>query len=270
MPNWNEAEYVERAKVLARSHVASQKPINDLAEKVARDHALNPDEIRTLVRMTNVQVFGEKFASMSGDDKNVVFDVGDPELVIHKIVNDTGVSPVESANIYNDKLAHEIPDFMTEIRLGHKFDEPVQEKVASDEIEIPLPRRDMLILCTEKLAEDMQIESLVNGQKWDEKIAQINQRLRRAPGYGLSFDTLEKNAFASLGEEARPELQAIADGLRRKEPLLDFTKVGYLQEHHVPETSPELETLKEALEARTNYVKLQKGVAWLNKNKPSL
>lgn len=271
MPNWNENEFVERAKALARAHVGSQKSINDLSEKVAREHALGPDEIRTLVRMTNVQVFGEKFAGMNGDDKNVVFDVGDPELVIHKIVNGVESSSTESANIYNDKLAGEIPNFMQEVRLGRAFDAPAQEKVAAaDEDIVKAPRRDALILSSWKLAEDMDLERIAAGQRWETKLAALSTLLRKAHGYGKSFDALEKDAYATLGEEARPELEYLSHLRRQEVPAVDSEKIAHLQEYHDVRPSPELTLLKEAHEDRKNYVKFQKATEWVRANTPSL
>jgi hypothetical protein len=270
MPNWNENEFVERAKALARQHVASQKPINDLAEKVAREHALGPDEIRTLVRMTNVQVFQEKFAGMS-DDKMVTFPTGDPELVIHNIVNNAcDDKPAQSANIYNDKLAYEVPDFMESVRKGVVFDEPATEKVAAEDDGVPSPRKDELVMSMQKLAQDMDIERISKGQRWETKLAELTKLLRRAPGYGIDFATFEKDAFASFGEGVRTELETLSQDLRLKSTLADSEKVAHLQEYHVSKDSPELRLLKEAMETRIAYLKLQKGVEWLNRNTPIL
>ena len=61
MARWNEGEFVERAGRIARAHAVTKKPLNDLSAKVARDENLQPDEIRTLVRLANVATFQELF-----------------------------------------------------------------------------------------------------------------------------------------------------------------------------------------------------------------
>ena len=117
MPSWNESEYVKRANEIASQHVISKKSLDELCEKVARDENMNPNEIRTLVRLANVATFQELFKRKDDGDKMVEFDTGDPEKVINNIVSEAGQEP-QSANIYNDKLSSEIPDLMREVRRG--------------------------------------------------------------------------------------------------------------------------------------------------------
>src|ERR1035437_4373512 len=99
MPDWNEAEYVKRASDVARDFATLKKPINDLCEKIARDESLNPDEIRTLVRLSNVAAFQQLCkdkAAAGAPDRMVEFDVGNPESVIQRIQS-SGESPPEPA-----------------------------------------------------------------------------------------------------------------------------------------------------------------------------
>lgn len=264
MPNWNEKEFIERAKSLAKAHVGGERTINDLTEKMARDHALGPDEIRTLVRMTNVQVFGEKFASMDGGDKMVSFEVGEPEQVIQRIIDSVASPPVESANVHNDPHADSIPDYMQEVRLGGQFDGPA-EKVASltDEESVKAPSRESFILSSRKLAEDLHIEQTISGLAWEDSIKAAHDNVRRSYDFGQKLASLEVDAFATHGEEIRAEVNALRSELRLPESAITSEKVAHLQEHHQPRESKELGLLKEAYDARLNYTKFQKATAWL-------
>ena len=85
MAVWSEDEFISRAKTLAKAHVGSKTPLNDLVEKVAREAELSPDAIRTLGRLTNVAVFQEMFQQKTAaaePDRMIEFEPGDPEVVI--------------------------------------------------------------------------------------------------------------------------------------------------------------------------------------------
>jgi hypothetical protein len=262
---WNESEFVERAKDIALQHVTTKKSINELSMKVARENSLNPDEIRTLVRLSNVSTFQECFKRKSDGDKMVEFDVGDPEQVIRKFAEEASEVP-QSANIFNDKLAEEIPDLMREKRLGHKFDDA--EKVASEFVPAPEKpmRRDLAILALRKLAEDFNVEQIAAGRRWEDKIAALAQTFKRAPGYGPKLDDFEKDAYAEFGHDAVPELKQLWADLRRGEYAeLINEKVAELQDRRVTEETPELALLKEAVDARHAYVKFRNGLEWIKK-----
>lgn len=272
MARWNEAEYVERAGRIAHDHAISKKSLNDLSEKVARDENLQPDEIRTLVRLANVATFQELFKRKDDGDKMIEFEAGDPEAVIHRIVDAAGDAP-QSANINNDKLASawEVPDQMTETRFGHKFDAPVQEKVAADTEEEPRPmRRDLAVLAMRKLAAEFEVERLSAGQRWEAQMNKLAAEFRKAPGYGPVFASFEKDAFADHGVAVLPELTCLRLSLKLAAPMVDVAKVASLQERHVTDDTPQLRMLKEAMEIRDDYEKFDAGLTWIKKNASAL
>jgi hypothetical protein len=261
MPNWTENEYVEQAKDLARRHVTTNKTINDLAEKVAKEQTLSPDEIRTLVRMTNVQVFQEKFAAMAGDHKMVEFETGDPEAVIQRIHQEA--APTQSANIHNDKLASEIPDFMYEIRTGvsKSFEEKVAQVIEQDPV--PLPRKDKLIMATEKLAEEFRVEKEISEQRWSDRLTKLANLFKRAPGYGKDLISFTKEAWATFGDEAHSELYGVYQLLKKDYTLADQYKVADYKNNLLVENSPELELLKEAVDEHMKYAKYVLAIKFL-------
>jgi len=261
--SWDESMFVTRAKEIAAQHVTSKKSINDLAMKVAQDHSLNPEEIRTLVRLSNVATFQEVFQRKNDGDKMVEFDVGDPEQIIRKFAVEANTVP-QSANIENDKLASEIPDLMREKRLGGVFD---VEKTAGEfepVVERPL-RHDLALIAGRKLAENFEIERFSAGRRWEEKIAALAKVFRRAPGYGPKFEEFEKDAYAEFGQDVLPELTQLWENMRSSGTYSPLTneKVALLQDRRVTDGTAELALLKEAVEARHAYVKFGNGLETL-------
>jgi len=268
MPNWNENEYIRRANEIAVAHAASKRSINDLAEKVARENCLNPDEIRTLTRLANVAAFQELFKAKDDGDKMVEFETGDPEAVIRRIVDE---EPPQSANIHNDKLAAytAVPDMMRAKRLGREFD--AAEKVAAydDVPERPL-RPDMTVLALRKLASEFEIEQLGAAHRWETKLAELTQVFRRPAGYGPVYTDFEKDAYAVYGMDIVPELTLLRENLRMPAPNPDPEKVASLCERHVADATKELSVLEQAKQAREDYVRFGCGLEWIDKNMPAL
>jgi hypothetical protein len=276
MARWNEGEFVERAGRIAHDHAVTKKPINDLSEKVARDENLQPDEIRTLVRLANVATFQELFKSRdasNGGDKMIEFESGDPEAVIHRIVDSAQNQP-QTANIMNDKLASwDAPDQMVEKRFGRQFDAPLQEKTAAEMdagyTERPM-RKDLAVLALRKLATEFEVEAISAGTRWENVANKLAAVFRKAPGYGPTYGAFEKDAFADHGMDCWPEIMCVREALRLPQIQPSSVKVAELQDRHVTENTPELRMLKEALEARAEYEKFTAGLKWINDNMPAM
>lgn len=271
MARWNESEFIERAGRIAHDHAVTKKPLNDLSEKVARDESLQPDEIRTLVRLANVATFQELFKRKDDGDKMVEFESGDPEAVINRIVSAAQESP-QSANIHNDKLASawDAPDMMIAKRLGKAFDEPAVEKIASDaDTERPM-RQDLAVLALRKLAEEFDIERISAGQRWESLTDKLAVEFRKAPGYGPAFSDFEKDAYADHGMAAWPEIKCVRETLRLSTAEPSHTKVAELQARHVTDDTRPLRTLKQAIDARADYEKFANGLSWIQQNMPEM
>lgn len=268
MPRWNESEFVKHAQGLAEQHLVTKKSLNELSEKFAQENKLNPEEIRTLVRLANVATFQELFKKKDGGDKMIEFDTGDPEAVIRNMVSSAG-EPPQTANIHNDKLASEVPDMMREKRLGRKFDPVPEEEKFAEYSEKPA-REDIVVMNLRKLASEFAIAKISAGAKWEEKLASLVKVFKKAPGYGPKFVDFEKCAWAELGAEASPEMAFLYEELRVKHSKPALEKVAFLQERLVVEETPELKLLKEAHAERQTYEKMTGALAWIDKNMPAL
>lgn len=276
MARWNEGEFVERASRIARDHAVTKKPLNDLSEKVARDENLQPDEIRTLVRLANVATFQELFKSKdtsNGGDKMIEFESGDPEAVINRIVDSAQNQP-QTANISNDKLASwDAPDQMVEKRLGRPFDAPVQEKTAAelDAAHAGRPmRKDLAVLALRKLGSEFEVEAISAGRRWEDTMAKLAAEFRKAPGYGPQYAAFEKDAFADHGMDAWPEIVCLRHDLRLPDIAPPNEKIAELQVRHVTEDTPQLRMLKQACETRAEHAKFKAGLLWVRENMPAM
>jgi hypothetical protein len=271
MPTWNEAEYIGRSSAIAHDFVTTRKPLSDLCEKVAREEALSPDEIRTLVRLSNVAAFQEIFrekARANDPDRMVEFDVGDPEAVIQRI-RDSVANPPRPATALNDKLAGAIPDEMRAIRLGLSPEPPTFEKAAA-EVEPPRPLRvDRAILTLRKLASELAIERQLAGNRWESSLSKLARVFRKVPGYGPSYLAFEKDAWSEHGLTALPEVTFLRETLRLPPPAPDAEKIAFIAARHLTRKTAELELLREAVSDREAFVKLTSGLRWITENTPA-
>lgn len=265
MARWSETEFIERAGKIASDHVVTKKSLNDLSEKAARDESLQPDEIRTLVRLANVATFQELFKRKDDGDKMVEFESGDPEAVIRRIVDSAQEVP-QSANVHNDKLASswDVPDFTVVRRLGRAYDPPVLQKQAADDAvpERPL-RRDLAVLALRKLANEFEIERISAGQRWENLTDKLAGVFKKAPGYGPSFYEFEKDAYAEWGLGVEPEMACLRQTLKLPQGGPPAQKIAALQQTRVTEDTPSLTLLKLAVFARKDYERFSDGLAWI-------
>lgn len=263
MPLWTEDQFIARAKQLAREHASTHAPLNDLVEKVAREATLNPDEIRTLGRLTNVAVFQEMFQGKTASDapdRMVEFEPGDPEVVITRIVKSAGTAAgcscgtCATCGVKMAAYAGELPDLMRAVRVPGV--EVETEKVASEPTEREAPRQ-LQIMRLIKLAENLDVETKIAASRWESTVSELVRRFKKAPGYGPSFIDFEKDALASEGYAVRPELEVVREELRLPPGNVDRQKMASLRDKHVYEDSAELRLIKRAVSERDNYVSLR-------------
>lgn len=261
MPRWNEADYLDRAKQIASQHVTSGTTLNDLTEKVARENALSPDEIRTLVRLSNVEAFRAHFeARKEAEDRNVDYEVGDAEAVIRRLVD--GARPMPGLKVAADlwDQVASIPDERTEERYGAL---PV-EKVAAEEIPVTHLHPLQWALNREKIAEDLRIALQQADAQWGSKIAEVHQYLDHAPGYGLDYATFCKDALALFGSKVAEDLRLLGESLGHTTFDFSEAKIASIQETHLAgPATPALRCLEKAAEARLAVATNQAALAAL-------
>jgi len=273
MPSWNEDQYTAKAQGIASAHVHQKAPLVDLVEKTAREHGMNQDEIRTLSRMTNVAVFQEMFRSKkASEDRMVEFETVDPENVISRISKAAGASHGDhddcgcgcgGAGSCGLKVASafELPDLRKA---------PLEAEKVAGELEERDAPRPLQIMRLRKLASTLEADALSAGYRWDLAVNGLARTFNKAAGYGPAYAEFEKDAYATAGMDALPELTAIRTELRLPAPSPVAEKVASLQDRHLVGESPALGKFREARAARETYVKLSSALGEVNRRLATL
>lgn len=259
MAVWREQDFLKAAKQLVADSISANLPIADMAVKVSQQHNLNPEQIRTLVKMSNVAAFQKHYAGKEGDDRSVEFDTADPEEVIAKISELTEVAPSceEKVASYDTTLDYsDMPWAETE---------KVAEESAYVEPE-KVYRRDQSIMKLRKVAEELEIRKAAAQYRWDYALDKVAWWVRKQDTTGVLAPLVEfeKCAVSVYGTEVEPELLGLRVLLKQAQDLSVLQQAGFLQERFVVESNEGLNFLKEAVEARNDYEKIKHGLSKLS------
>jgi hypothetical protein len=268
---WSKQNYLDAGQDIGDKFVSSSgsKSINSLATKVAEKNNLDPEAIRTVVRIANNAAFQglfQKSASSKEDDRMIEFEVGDPEMVISQLRSNAGekiasiVSPGE--NVY-DRAA----DYYGSL-------DPM-EKVASgpecnlhykDEKEEPVVNKKEVKQMFKDATRTLEGEKMAAEVKWSDSMEKAAQSYRVLITDEGNF---YKGAVSVLGEDITPELQHLASLTKRAFPdyLKGADKVAYAIEFNVITPSDNekrvFDLLKNAQEARYNFTRCQDGISYI-------
>lgn len=277
---WTRKQYEDAAQQIGNTHTSSggTQSINDLALKVAQDNGLNPEGIRTVVRLANVAVFENMFSKAAADkapDRMFDFVVGDPEQVISQLGSTAKVAcatPEVSKRSY-DRTSDYYGNLETR----------GQEKVASEVVHVGVERsvaRPLNPLESQamfKRAEEIMTEQRRQAETtWYtslEKAAQLTRVYAETPAEREAF---EKSAVALMGSDVVPELRMIRSltGAPIQNDLLDNTdKIAHVQEFHMARVSEKMagamRAIKEASEARALAHRYEEAALWAQKQRGS-
>lgn len=204
---WNRKEFEDAAENIALKHTESKgvTSINKLAEDMARSASLNPDGIRTMVRLANVSVFEKLFAEKTGEDRMIEYEPGDAEVVINSIF---AAEKVACEKQLAEKDAYNrAQDYYSSLSPSEKTANASEHFVGKNDDRGPTRQGLKYVAqrAREKLAEDQAMAKY----RWTsamEKLAYNLHLFAQAPAARARF---EKLAVASLGEQVIPELQAL-------------------------------------------------------------
>lgn len=273
---WTRKQYEDAAQQIGNAHTASAggQSINDLALKVAQDNGLNPEGIRTIVRLANVAVFENMFGKAASDkapDRMFDFTVGDPEQVINQLGSSVKVAcdvPDPRGSVsssYNRTL-----DYFGDINYRP------QEKIAAETVHAGVERPAAKGLHPLEL-QDMfkRAEEVMTGQRrqaenaWLSSLEKAAQLLKVHAETPAAKDSFEKNAVASLGATIVPELRMVRQLTGRSissDLLDDMNKVAEAQEFHLTQIHggmiDVLNAVKEASEARALVHRYEDAALW--------
>lgn len=243
-------EYKAHAERMAKAFCAGESAGgNDLAtlvEKTARDHRLNPEQIRRLSRATNVALFAEKYAAMKGQaHRRVDFTPVDEGVVIDKLQLNDGMAQAKLAHDLYPNLPGPQPAYTPQEKVAHIPELTERERVR---------RRGDAV----KLAETLRIELEGLNILWNTKIAQLSNPCRHIGHDHLEF---EKTAVAVCGSEVYTELNAIREALRLPALAVSEEKLAEIQDRLVASPNAMTKSLQEAINLRTAYG--EKQATWM-------
>lgn len=265
---WQRAQYEDAAQKIGKEFAENRGnntvSINQLSTKVARDNNLNPEGIRTMVRLANVAVFEEIFHKHAGVDKMFEFEVGDPEVVINTLYQETKTAM--------DKIASAPAGYSRDADYYGDLETPV-EKVAEVAAEAPVQYispmavKERFLKAQEKLA----IEKKEHEFEWIdalEKAARVFQTVAPPVTACVAF---EKDALSILGSGIVPELTALKEITGRcKQALLGGDTVENVLAKHAASPTTEtrgiIQMLKTAQDARAQMHVCKSGLEWLSNN----
>jgi hypothetical protein len=301
---WQRSDYDAAAqkigKDFAENRGNSTVSINQLATKVARDNNLNPEGIRTMVRLANVSVFEEIFQKHAGNDKMFEFEVGDPEVVINtlyqetktamdKVAGDSSAPYSREADYFGDVPSSEVTPKTT--RIFEEFEaverNPEMEKAANNIHELyrglvagfvdvvpafnpisALEVRQQMSNAQEKLA----MEKREHEFEWVDTLEKTAKLFNVASLSDSEGICLEKDAVSLLGEDAIPDIAALRTmtGRCTKYALLGGSSVQEVTNRHVSNPTAEtrgiIQMLKTARDTRNEMHVCTKGIEWITNN----
>lgn len=275
---WQRKQYEDAAAQIGKEYASSggTKSINDLSVKVARDNNLNPDGIRTLVRLANVSAFQNIFEKCAGNDRMIDYQVGEPELVISQLYQETKTAAVqlqETPTAYNQTLDYwsDIPKF--EKCAQDEEEEEITEEELDEEAEpnAPIVNKNQVKLLFNKAKDEIEGEAKKAEYRWVSTMEKAAQTLRVVAGSLPHFNKIafDRDMLAAGGEDIVTELKALNFYTGVKDiPLCGGIKVASVIEYHVPKLDTHAKTilgyLKEASEVRQYRDTCKKGIQFLD------
>lgn len=202
----NRKEFEDAAENIALKHTESKgaTSINKLAEDMARSASLNPDGIRTMVRLANVSVFEKLFAAKTGEDKMVEYEPGDAEVVINSIF---AAEKVACEAQFSPKDSYDrAQDYYGSLAPAEKTANASEHFVGKNEDRGPTRQglKHVVRRAREKLAE----EKVMAEHRWVSAMEKLAYNTRLFVQTPVERTRFEKLAVAALGEQVIPELMA--------------------------------------------------------------
>ena len=279
---WTRKEFEDAAQKIGEEFVAQggTTSINDLAVKVAREEGLNPEGIRTVVRLANVTAFEQTFEkrSQSGSkDRMIEFAVGDPELVIEQL--HAGVKEAQVRTKIESKY-NRTNDYYGDIN----YERELLEKTATAIPGIELTRETVnhpssaeIGLLFKRAEDKMKQEQSMAAHVWETSLKKAASLLVALDSRISARDAFEKNAVSTLGADIYPEIKMVHKYTSPKGsdsvPLSGVKTAEVMRTHIASDLNdqrPILELLKEAREARGALECKSQGLRWIAENRPKV
>lgn len=246
MPNFTNQDFESHAEQITRSFQAGESnggsTLNDLVTKVAKDLNLTPEQVSRLCKRVNVKNFEVKFAAMDGD-KNVKFELAQPEQVVASLFKDAEIKTAEAADLYPDLPKPTSLPLLDSVKLAS-----AEAHAARTASFLPTtPPVDILYERARKMTEVLEGRAKQADDAWN---SAVNGVIARTKGIRWDHDAFEKSALCLVGDAAVPELEQVRSTLGMPALGLDQTKVAALVDRIDVKPTQEALLIKRAADAR--------------------
>ncbi len=280
---WNQQQYEKVSKDIATEFVCTEggSTINSQAVKIAAAEGLVPEQIRTMVRLANVETFQQLFAKSeakkTAEDRMIEFEPGDAEIVINQLkeaASEKCNAPTDSCTCDDPstcsckikKASYDrVQDFHGELYPS----EPMEKKASAPEEveEVPTKNPLELRLLVKEASEQFQMEQYESEFIWKDRLEKAAHAFKLLHGSQVvdKYAHFEEDVISTLEEDSLPELQVfqgmIGGNINAAVPSVE--KVAHIRERRVAvldESHRQVVTfLKEAQTARSKYLECVDG-----------
>lgn len=276
---WMRDDYEKAASVIAKEFAAGNGAvtINQLSTKMAADAGLNPDGIRTLVRLTNVNAFNELFAKQAGkEDRMFEFETGDPELVISSLHSDAKVAHAENSPVALDNydmLADYFGGFSTKTAEDmSNLEDEEDEESCDEECKEPVLNKSEVTMLYNRAKDKVSEEKKASEIRWGLALEKAACVIREVAGRDVRFNktAFYRDLVAASNGTVLDDVRGLHAFLTQEEnaDVLGGMKVAEVVDTISPslkgQTAEILGYLEEAREARYNWDKCASAERFLN------
>lgn len=265
---WTRKEYENAAEEISQKYAESKGAlsVNKLAEDMSRTASLNPDGIRTMVRLANVSVFEKMFAEKTGEDKMIEYEPGDAEIVINNIY--TSEKKACEQHLMEKVAYDRVQDYHGDLEPMTKTANSEEHFVGKKEERIP--SRQELKHVVQRAREKLAEEKVVVEHRWIDAMEKLAYNAKLFIQTPQSRTRFEKLAVAALGEQVIPELRALnsALGVGINAPLFGGEKLAEVLDRFTASPSSQdramLDFIEGAKHARVEIRRIDNGVSVLD------
>jgi len=223
-------DYEDFSDQVVDGFLEAKKPLNGSILKIAKENDLNPDQIKRLVEMSNIKAFLKIFNKPESKEKNIEFDVAEPEAILKDYYKPTGKSiSITKITISGggggEDFHSDLPDMMRAKRHGavpeHKIEKTAEEVAA---VRASQPKREVAEFRLRKVAEEFKNKIYELEHDYQEGLDKLASEFRK--DYGPNYQEFEKTALHVHGTGVMSVIEDIRSAARCKTPVYDLEKAA--------------------------------------------
>lgn len=254
-------DFENMADLIVEGFASRQEPLNSSILKIAKEQDMNPDQIKRLVETSNVKAFLKLFKDPANKEKNIEFDVADPNKIISDYYKPGGKTiSVTKITISGGGGGHEggsdffsdLPDMMRDKKRPDDA-KAVHEKTAEevDSPHEPKPKREVVEFRLRKVAGQFHDKIYELEHEYQDGLEKLAGEFSK--DYGPDYQEFEKVALHVHGTDVTPVLEDIRKLAHKKTPMYDLEKAA--ARVLIDDDTPQHKLFAKMLECKQDQVK---------------